>query len=456
MSKGFLSKINFKAMCKKKVIVILGSTATGKSDLSVELAIKFNGEVINSDSMQIYKDVDIVSNKHPIEERKGVPHHLMNFLPLTESYNLKLFEEQCNDKIKEIHSRSKIPIIVGGTHYYLQALFNKSINETISKDDWTEEQKTFVKENEFNSTKLYEELKRIDPVMAKKWHPNDNKRVLRMIEIYYSTGDKPSDIYLKQELSMRYETVFFWLYSDADVLNQRLDSRVDKMFTRGAIDEVKFLYEKFQEYNIEEDLEENMKSGIWQVIGFKEFLPWLKGGCTNDKLFEEGKTVMKTKTRQYAKKQIKWIKNTLIPDIKGKNLFILDATDLTLWKENVDDRATTISKNFLKEKDVSKFDQAPERIAYLLDLKKLANLEKVSNPIQLKLEQDKFICNTCKDKNGDSLVIVGEDTYTLHITGRKHKQGLQYMAKRMKFENWKKEQLLKSKDSLSPIEKKDI
>ena len=439
---------------KQKIIVILGSTATGKSDLSIQLATKFNGEIINSDSMQIYKDVDIVSNKHPIEERNGIPHHLMDFLPLTESYNLKLFEKQCNEKINEIHSRSKLPIVVGGTHYYLQALFNKSINETISKENWTPEQKLFIKENEFNPSKLYEELNKIDPLMAKKWHPNDNKRVLRMIEIYYSTGDKPSDIYLNQDLSLRYDTLFFWVYSDAEILNQRLDSRVDKMFENGATEEVQFLYKKFKEYKIEEDLEENMKSGIWQVIGFREFLPWLESDCTDKKLFEEGKTIMKTKTRQYAKKQIKWIKNTLIPDIKGENMYILDASDLKEWSDNVEDRAACIAKNFLEGKDITKFNKSPEILSNLLDFSALKNLENVSNPIELKLNQDKFVCESCKDKNGKNLIIVGEDTYKLHLSGRKHKQGLHYMAKRMKFENWKKEQESKTKKEL--IEKETL
>ncbi|OBA28103.1 tRNA isopentenyltransferase [Hanseniaspora valbyensis NRRL Y-1626] len=430
---------------KQKIIVILGSTATGKSDISIQLATKFNGEIINSDSMQIYKDVDIVSNKHPMEERNGIPHHLMDFLPLTESYNLKLFEKQCNEKINEIHSRSKLPIVVGGTHYYLQALFNKCINETISKENWTSEQKLFIKENEFNPSKLYEELNKIDPLMANKWHPNDNKRVLRMIEIYYSTGNKPSDIYLSQDLSLRYDTLFFWVYSDAEILNQRLDSRVDKMFDNGATEEVQFLYKKFKEYKIDEDLEENMKSGIWQVIGFREFLPWLESGCTDKKLFEEGKTIMKTKTRQYAKKQIKWIKNTLIPDIKGENMFILDASDLKEWSDNVEDRAACIAKNFLEGNDITKFNKSPERLSNLLDFSALKNLENVSNPIELKLNQDKFVCENCKDKNGKNLIIVGEDTYKLHLSGRKHKQGLHYMTKRMKFENWKKEQENKTK-----------
>ncbi|CAI8497936.1 unnamed protein product [Hanseniaspora opuntiae] len=163
---------------KEKIVVILGSTATGKSDLSIQLATRFNGEIINSDSMQLYKNVDIVTNKHPMEERKGVPHHLMDFLPLTDSYNLSLFEKDCNQKIKELLQDSKLPIIVGGTHYYLQALFNKTISEEYSRELWTDEEREFLKENQNNSHVLYEELKRVDPVIASKWHPNDVTKIL--------------------------------------------------------------------------------------------------------------------------------------------------------------------------------------------------------------------------------------------------------------------------------------
>lgn len=425
---------------KEKIVVILGSTATGKSDLSIQLATRFNGEIINSDSMQLYKNVDIVTNKHPMEERKGVPHHLMDFLPLTDSYNLSLFEKDCNQKIKELLQDSKLPIIVGGTHYYLQALFNKTISEEYSRELWTDEEREFLKENQNNSHVLYEELKRVDPVIASKWHPNDVTKIYNMLKIYYSTKKKPSEIYLSQEFSMKYDVLFLWVYSTPEILNKRLDDRVDKMFDRGALEEINFLYEKFKEYNICENREEKMKSGIWQVIGFKEFLPWLEDGCKDPKKFEEGKEIMKIKTRQYAKSQIKWIKKTLIPDIKGKNLFVLNASDLSKWNDIVENRAAEITESFLNDLDIDKFEQTPEELSDLLDKDKLQKLENIKNPIELKLNVSQFTCDKCKDKQGNPIVIIGKDKFKEHLNSNKHKHTLQYIAKKRKYEEWKKQQ----------------
>lgn len=425
---------------KEKIVVILGSTATGKSDLSIQLATKFNGEIINSDSMQLYKEVDIVTNKHPIEERNGIPHHLMDFLPLTGSYNLSLFEKDCNQKINELHEKSKLPIVVGGTHYYLQALFNKTVDKEYSMDTWTEEERKFLEENKNNSQALYDELKRIDPVIATKWHPNDLTKIYNQLKIYYSTKKKPSEIYLSQEFSMKYDVLFLWVYSKPEILNQRLDDRVDNMFGKGALEEVKFLYEKFKELNICEDREEKMRSGIWQVIGFKEFLPWLEDDCQDQKKFDEGKEIMKIKTRQYAKSQIKWIKKTLIPDIKGKNLFVLDASDLNEWKDKVENRATVITEDFLKGLNVDKYEQTPDELSDLLDQSQLKKLQDIKNPIELKLNQASFTCDKCTDKNGKPFVVVGQDLYKQHMTSNRHKHVLQQLARKRKFEEWKKEQ----------------
>lgn len=431
---------------KEKIVVILGSTATGKSDLSIQLATHFNGEIINSDSMQLYKNVDIVTNKHPIEERNNIPHHLMDFLPLSESYNLSLFEKDCNQKIKELLGNSKLPIIVGGTHYYLQALFNKTISEEYSRDLWTEKERNFLKENQFNTQVLYDELTKVDPVIASKWHPNDQTKLYNMLKIYYSTKEKPSDIYLSQEFSMKYDVLFLWVYSKPEILNKRLDNRVDGMFDKGALEEVKYLYEKFKEYNIGENREEKMKSGIWQVIGFKEFLPWLEDDCQDQKKFDQGKEVMKIKTRQYAKSQIKWIKNTLVPDIKGKNLFVLNASDLNEWKGKVENRAIDITQNFLKDLDIDKFEQTPEELSDLLDKTKLEKFQSVKNPIELKLNLAPFTCDNCTDKKGKPLVIIGQEKFKEHLNSNKHKHVLQYIAKKRKFEEWKKQQEEKEKE----------
>ena len=242
---------------------------------------------------------------------------------------------------------------------------------------------------------------------------------------------------------MKYDVLFLWVYSTPEILNKRLDDRVDKMFDRGALEEINFLYEKFKEYNICENREEKMKSGIWQVIGFKEFLPWLEDGCKDPKKFEEGKEIMKIKTRQYAKSQIKWIKKTLIPDIKGKNLFVLNASDLSKWNDIVENRAAEITESFLNDLDIDKFEQTPEELSDLLDKDKLEKLENIKNPIELKLNVSQFTCDKCKDKQGNPIVIIGKDKFKEHLNSNKHKHTLQYIAKKRKYEEWKKQQEVK-------------
>ena len=183
-----------------------------------------------------------------------------------------------------------------------------------------------------------------------------------------------------------------------------------------------------------------MRAGIWQVIGFKDFLPWLEDDCQDQKKFDEGKEIMKIKTRQYAKSQIKWIKNTLIPDIKGKNLFVLDATDLNKWKDKVENRATAITEDFLKGLDVDRHEQTPDELSDLLNQSKLKKIQDIKNPIELKLNQSSFICDKCTDKNGKPFVVVGQELYKQHMTSNRHKHVLQKLAKKRKFEEWKKEQ----------------
>lgn len=289
-----------------KVIVIAGTTGVGKSQLSIQLAQKFNGEVINSDSMQVYKGVPIITNKHPIEERNGITHHVMNHVDWTEEYYLHRFEKECNDAIKDIHSRGKIAIVVGGTHYYLQCLFNKHVDSG-SKELTSEENQIL---NSEDPELVYDTLKKCDPEIACKFHPNDTRRVQRMLEIFYRSGRKPSETFAEQKTTLLYDTLFFWLYSDPDPLNKRLDDRVDKMLETGGMEEINELYNFFKAKNYESGQCEN---GVWQVIGFKEFLPWLTHQPSVS--LEDCVERMKIRTRQYAKKQVKWIKKMLIPDI---------------------------------------------------------------------------------------------------------------------------------------------
>lgn len=162
-----------------------------------------------------------------------------------------------------------------------------------------------------------------------------------MLEIYYKTGKKPSETFNEQKITLKFDTLFLWLYSKPEPLFQRLDDRVDDMLERGALQEIKQLYEYYSQNKF---TPEQCENGVWQVIGFKEFLPWLTGKTDDNTVkLEDCIERMKTRTRQYAKRQVKWIKKMLIPDIKG-DIYLLDATDLSQWDTNASQRAIAISQ----------------------------------------------------------------------------------------------------------------
>lgn len=404
-----------------KVIVIAGTTGVGKSQLSIELASRFNGEVINSDSMQVYKKIPIITNKHPLEERNRISHHVMNHVDWTEEYYLHRFEKECFAAIDDIHSRGKTPIIVGGTHYYLQVLLNKHM--TSEKRALTDEQKNILFSN--NPEMVYKTLKDHDPVIASKFHPNDTRRVQRMLEIYYETGKRPSELYSKQSTQLRYDTLFLWLHSDYQPLESRLDERVDNMLGSGGLEEIEELYRFYKDnkYSLTQ-----CENGVWQVIGFKEFLPWLEK--EQNITLEQCTERMKIRTRQYAKKQVKWIKKMLVPDVKG-NIYMLDASDLTQWNLLVADRAKKITEEFIHDREMT-YDFAPERLKTLL----------VSRDIPVRKPDDwkQFSCSICLDQKGKNLIIIGEKNWNIHLRSKRHKSNLTKGLRKLQFEKWKADQ----------------
>ncbi len=410
-------------MPRPKVIVIAGTTGVGKSDLSIQIATKYNGEVINSDSMQMYKGIPVITNKHPIEERNGVKHHLMNHVSWDEEYYIHRFEQECTEAIQDIHSRGKMPIIVGGTHYYLQTLFNKRVNERIRNPN-AEETKIL----DSNDAKLvYDTLKSVDPTIASKFHINDIRRVKRMLEIYYTTGEKPSEAFEKQDTSLKYDTLFFWIYSKPEILDKRLDLRVDKMMDLGALEEIKELYAYYKEHKF---TAEKCENGVWQVIGFKEFLPWLNNpeNCDFNACVEK----MKIRTRQYAKRQVKWIKKMLMPDIDGK-IYILDATDLEQWNVNVSQRASSIIEDFTQGRS-TKLPYAPEMLSSLL-------IHDSQNSPKLNADWKQYTCDICKDKDNKNLIAIGTKNWEIHLKSRRHKANINKQHKKLNFEKWQKRKI---------------
>lgn len=276
----------------KKVIVIVGPTGVGKTKLSIELAKKYNGEIINGDSMQVYKEMNIGTAKIKDEEKEGIPHHLFSILSFNESNSIYDFQTLVRNKIEEISSKNKLPIIVGGTGLYLKAClydyeFLETKNSNVNLDKY----------NDYSNEELHQELEKIDKESAEKIHPNNRRRVLRAIEIYLSNSESKTNIEAKQEHKLIYDATIIGLTIDRKVLHSIQDKRVDKMMEEGLLKEVESLLAK-------EDFMNNTAS---QAIGYKEFIPYFKNEITLEEAIEQ----VKIHTHQYAKRQYTFFNNQL-------------------------------------------------------------------------------------------------------------------------------------------------
>ncbi|KAM9903752.1 hypothetical protein OXX69_007823 [Metschnikowia pulcherrima] len=433
---------------KKNVVTIVGTTGVGKSQYSIELAKSINGEIINADSMQVYRGAPIITNKHPFSEREGIKHHVMDHIPWSEEYFIHRYSAEAVSAIEDIHARGKTPIIIGGTHYYLQNLLfkNKTIGEKEEKDQLrplSSEQQALL---DGPVDAIFKALTDVDPVISEKFHPKDTRKLRRALEIYYTTGQRPSEMYKEQKLdeledtSLKYNTLLFWIYCDSEVLKERLDKRVDSMMQTGALDEIRELNNFYESQTPTPD----MTTGIWQVIGYKEFRPWLTDGQKDVKLFEEGVERMKIRTRQYAKYQVKWIKKLLGVELNkearfkfkyGGKIYLLDATDLNQWATNVRERGLAITEQFLNNGPLGVTEPlAPKNLESILPTSEFYEEFNSNKTLKAVDNWKHFECSVCRDSEGKPLVAVGEDNWQVHQNSRRHKKQLSYNAKKRKHE----------------------
>ncbi|CAJ0946200.1 unnamed protein product, partial [Mesorhabditis belari] len=295
----------------KPVIFVAGCTGTGKSDLGVALSERFGGEVVNSDSMQIYKGLDIATNKITDEEAKGIAHHLFSFVDPNSSsafekgFTVHDYRQMALKLIDEIHERNAIPILVGGTTYYIESVL---YDENFIENPGTSTMETFA---EMSNEELHKHLEKIDPVSASKVHPNNRSRVQRAINIFAETGLRKSDHLSKQVTRLRFKnSLFFSLDADPKVLDKRLDDRVKKMHVNGLREEVEHFYEAHKE------VIDSGKYGVMQAIGLKEFQPYLqlieRRDENGDKMFTKCCLDVQLHTRQYSRKQRSWVRNRLL------------------------------------------------------------------------------------------------------------------------------------------------
>lgn len=279
---------------KKPLIILTGPTAVGKTKASIGLAQELNGEIISADSMQIYKYMDIGSAKIRPEEMQGVKHHLIDVLEPDEEFHVMRFQQLAKQAMEEIYSAGKIPIVVGGTGFYIQALLY-DIDFTESNEDtvYRKELEQIAKEK--GADYLHENLRVIDPVSADKIHANNIKRVIRALEFYHQTGERISE-HNEQERakSSPYDFCYFVLNDDRNKLYERIDLRVDQMLKDGLVEEVEALKEK--------GYTRDMVS--MQGLGYKEILDYLNGQCT----LEEAVYILKRDTRHFAKRQLTWFR----------------------------------------------------------------------------------------------------------------------------------------------------
>ncbi|CUN96715.1 tRNA dimethylallyltransferase [Turicibacter sanguinis] len=275
------------------VLCIVGPTAVGKTKMSVELAKQLNGEIISGDSMQIYRGMDIGTAKATMDERQGIPHHLIDEKNPDEPYSVAAFQQTVRAKMEEIKSRGKLPIIVGGTGLYIKSVLYdyEFAGESESKE--IDE----AKYGHLSNEELHAKLAAVDEAGAKDIHPNNRKRVIRALEIYETSGVKKSEMIEKQEHKMIYDACLIGLTDDRNVLYDRINKRVDTMYETGLVEEVKALFD--------EGIPAESQS--IRAIGYKELYDYFKGLIS----LEESKELIKRNSRRYAKRQYTWFNNQM-------------------------------------------------------------------------------------------------------------------------------------------------
>ncbi|KAE8351181.1 IPP transferase-domain-containing protein [Aspergillus coremiiformis] len=437
------------------LIAIVGATGTGKSKLAVDLASRFNGEIINGDAMQMYRGLPIITNQIPLDEQNGIPHHLISCIELEEEpWRVGLFKSECLRIIKEIHTRGKLPILVGGTHYYTQAVLFKDQLIGEGSDESQDASARSEGEAEDSSTKwpildapadvLLQKLREVDPAMAERWHPNDTRKIRRSLEIYFQTGRPASEIYAEQkclkqaalatgdpiagEGQLRFPTVVFWVHSEKDTLISRLDERVDVMIEQGLMSEAQRMSDYIREKKAQ-GASIDPTRGVWIAIGFKELAPYFEALHDSSLSEEELKVLgascaesIKIATRQYAASQVKWIRNklwnTLAETGMAHHLYLLDSTNVGEWGKYITEPSELITQALLKGESPPDPKSLSELARTVLGAKEAQSQKGPGSVAKC------FTCDSCHK------TMINEEQWNIHLNGRSHRRALRAMAKK--------------------------
>lgn len=308
----------------KPLVILTGPTAVGKTDLSIKLAKAIDGEIISADSMQVYKKMDIGTAKIMPDEMQGVPHHLIDILEPDEDFNVVLFQQYALSAMEEIYRKGRIPIITGGTGFYIQALlYDIQFEENDNDDSYRTELSVLAEEK--GEKYLHNMLKEVDPEAAEQIHVNNRKRVIRALEFYHKTG-KQISVHNEEERRREspYNFCYFVLNDDRQVLYDRIDRRVDIMLEHGLVDEVKAL--------MTDGYTRNMVS--MQGLGYKEIIDYLNGEST----LEDAIYILKRDTRHFAKRQLTWFKREKEVTWVNKDELGSDERILNYMLENLEEK----------------------------------------------------------------------------------------------------------------------
>ena len=278
----------------RPILVIVGPTAVGKTDLSIAIAQRLDGEIISADSMQIYKGLDIGTAKPTLGERQGIPHHMLDIVDPSQEFSVAEYQAMVEEILADLDVRDKVPILTGGTGLYIRAVLEGFLLGAEGKNEALRAHLHYIAETQGN-TALHMRLQAVDAKTAARLHPNDRRRVIRALEVYETSGIPLSEhLSLQKERGPRHASVKFGLVRDRKRLYQRIDLRVDTMLAQGLLEEVKQLIQQGLDHD----------STAMQALGYKELVGYLRGQYD----LEEATRLLKRDTRRYAKRQMTWFR----------------------------------------------------------------------------------------------------------------------------------------------------
>ncbi|KAI9908135.1 hypothetical protein PsorP6_004457 [Peronosclerospora sorghi] len=402
-----------------KILVVIGTTGSGKTKLSVDLAKAVGGEIVNSDAMQMYRGLDVATAKITEHEKQGIPHHLFDVVDPSSRCDVLEFKRLALKTIADILARGKVPVVVGGTMYYTQSILWKSqLLDDVPIKTRVEQQL----QEQLTPEDFYARLQAVDPVMAARLHVNNVRRVQRSLQVFEQTGVPHSELLAQQEREQRnLETYFdacaFWVHASKPVLRDRLAKRVDTMLRSGLVDEIRALRDIVKQnpprFDCRDDDEESQGSvGILQAIGYKEFQPYFDAVEASDATSDNPEaleTLLETciehlniATRQYARRQLSWIRNKFVT--KNIPVYQVDSSDISKLDALVAQAAVEIAQKFLRGEEIISHQTVQQRNPEAFEAASLG---------------DKFQKNSCSVCNGREFT--GKKEWTEHLRSKGHK-----------------------------------